>query len=172
MSAFDKAWSPYVAGILIGLLQIPAFLIIETALGASSSYVTVGAAIAGLVDPSLLGIEYVASHIAANAKNWWQVALVGGIALGAFAVMKLSGAVRAPISPIWARALGSASSGARYAVAFAAGFLLCCSVPGSPTAAPAATACRASRNCPFRFDGRGGGDVRGRYCYARSSCCV
>jgi hypothetical protein len=25
----DKAWSPYVAGIVIGLLQIPAFLVIE-----------------------------------------------------------------------------------------------------------------------------------------------
>ena len=37
-----KAWSPYLAGIVIGLLQIPAFLLIETALGASSSYVTVG----------------------------------------------------------------------------------------------------------------------------------
>jgi uncharacterized protein len=41
-SLTDRAWSPYVAGIVIGLLQVPAFLIIETALGASSSYVTVG----------------------------------------------------------------------------------------------------------------------------------
>jgi hypothetical protein len=63
MSLFDKAWSPYAAGILIGLLQIPAFLIIETALGASSSYVTVGAAIASLIDPSLLNIEYAAKHV-------------------------------------------------------------------------------------------------------------
>jgi uncharacterized protein len=124
MSPFDKAWSPYAAGILIGLLQIPAFLIIETALGASSSYVTVGAAIAGLVDPALLNIDYAAKHVAANAKNLWQVALVTGIALGAFASMKLSGAVRAPVSPIWARALGSSSRGLRYAVAFAAGFLM------------------------------------------------
>src|SRR6187200_465476 len=98
MSPFDKAWSPYAAGILIGLLQIPAFLIIETALGASSSYVTVGAAIAGLIDPSLLKIDYAAKHIAANAKNLWQVALVIGIALGAFASMKMSGAVGAPVS--------------------------------------------------------------------------
>ena len=124
MSPFDKAWSPYVAGILIGLLQIPAFLIIETALGASSSYVTVGAGIAGLIDPSLLKIDYVARHVAANAKNLWQVALVVGIALGAFVSMKLSGAARAPISPIWTRALGSPSNGLRYAVAFAAGFLM------------------------------------------------
>lgn len=124
MSPYDKAWSPYAAGILIGLLQIPAFLIIETALGASSSYVTVGAGLAGLADSSLLKIDYVARHVAANAKNLWQVALVFGIALGAFMSMKLSGAARAPISPIWARALGSSSKGLRYAVAFAAGFLM------------------------------------------------
>jgi uncharacterized membrane protein YedE/YeeE len=124
MSLFDKAWSPYAAGILIGLLQIPAFLIIETALGASSSYVTVGAAIASLIDPSLLNIEYAAKHVAVNAKNYWQVALVAGIALGAFASMKLSGAARAPISPIWTKALGSPSAGLRYAVAFVAGFLM------------------------------------------------
>jgi uncharacterized membrane protein YedE/YeeE len=123
-SLFDKAWSPYVAGVAIGLLQIPAFLIIETALGASSSYVTVGGVIAGWIDPSLLQIDYVARHIAANAKNLWQVALVAGIAIGAFASMKMSGARRQPISPIWTRALGSPSPALRYAVAFGAGFLM------------------------------------------------
>jgi len=123
-SLYDKAWSPYVAGVAIGLLQIPAFLMIETALGASSSYVTVGAAIAGWIDPSLLKIDYAAKHIAANAKNLWQVALVVGIAIGAFLSMKLSGARRQPISPIWTRALGSSSPGLRYAVAFGAGFLM------------------------------------------------
>ena len=123
-SLFDKAWSPYVAGIVIGLLQIPAFLIIETALGASSSYVTVGGLIASWIDPSVTGIDYVARHISATAKNWWQVALVIGIAIGAFLSMKLSGAARQPISPIWARALGSDSPSRRYAVAFAAGFLM------------------------------------------------
>jgi uncharacterized membrane protein YedE/YeeE len=124
MSPFDKAWSPYAAGILIGLLQIPAFLIIETALGASSSYVTVGAGIASLIDPSLLNVDYVARHVAANAKNLWQVALVAGIGLGALVSMKMSGAERAPVSPIWSRALGSSSKGLRYAVAFVAGFLM------------------------------------------------
>ena len=119
-----KAWSPYLAGIVIGLLQIPAFLIIETALGASSSYVTVGGLIAGWIDPSVLKIDYVARHIAASAKNWWQVALVGGIALGAFASMAMSGARRQPISPIWQRALGSASPAKRYGVAFLGGFVM------------------------------------------------
>src|SRR5512135_3604301 len=112
----QKAWSPYLAGIVIGLLQIPAFLIIETALGASSSYVTVGALFASWLDPSILKIGYAANHVAATAKNWWQVALVVGIAIGAFISMKLSGASRHAISPIWARALGSPSPMKRYAV--------------------------------------------------------
>ena len=120
----DRAWSPYVAGIVIGLLQIPAFLIIETALGASSSYVTIGGALASWIDSSIVNIDYVARHVAATAKNWWQVALVVGIAIGAFLSMKLSGARRQPISPIWARALGSPSAARRYAVAFGAGFLM------------------------------------------------
>ena len=54
----DKAWSPYAAGIVIGLLQIPAFLIIGSALGASSSYVSVSAYIAGLIDPAIKEIGY------------------------------------------------------------------------------------------------------------------
>ncbi len=120
----QKAWSPYVAGVVIGLLQIPAFLLIETALGASSSYVTIGGLIAGWIDPSALKIDYVARHVAASGKNWWQVALVAGVAIGAFLSMKLAGSRRQPISPIWRRALGSASPAKRYAVAFLGGFAM------------------------------------------------
>ena len=123
-SLFDKAWSPYVAGVVIGLLQIPAFLLIETALGASSSYVTIGGLVASWLDPAVLKIDYVARHVAATGKNWWQVALVVGIALGALLSARMSGARRHPISPIWSRALGSDSPARRYAVAFAAGFIM------------------------------------------------
>jgi hypothetical protein len=124
ISLHDKAWSPYVAGIVIGLLQIPAFLLIDTALGASSSYVTIGGLLAAAVDPAVGQIEYVAKHIAATGKNWWQVALVVGIAVGAFISMRLSGARRPAVSPIWARALGTASPSGRLALAFVAGFLM------------------------------------------------
>jgi hypothetical protein len=119
-----KAWSPYVAGVVIGLLQIPAFLLIETALGASSSYVTIGGLIASVVDPAILRIDYVARHVTPTAKNWWQVALVVGIAAGAFLSMRMSGTRRQAISPIWSRALGTPSPVVRFAVAFAAGFLM------------------------------------------------
>jgi len=49
---------------------------------------------------------------------------VTGIAIGALISMKLSGARRQAISPIWTRALGSASPARRYVVAFAAGFIM------------------------------------------------
>jgi hypothetical protein len=62
MTLREKAWSPYLAGALIGLLQIPAFLLIETALGTSSSYVTIAAHIAALGDASIGQMEYLAKH--------------------------------------------------------------------------------------------------------------
>lgn len=119
----NKAWSPYVAGVIIGLLQIPTFLLMDTALGASSSFVTVGAHIAALFDARVNEIKYLASHMW-GAKNWWQVAVVGGIAAGAFLSMRLSGANRQTISPVWARATGTTTLAARAPVAFLAGFIM------------------------------------------------
>ena len=119
-----KAWSPYLAGIVIGLLQIPAFLLIETALGASSSYVTVGGTDRLMDRPLDPENRLRFAPRGGTAKNWWQVALVVGIAIGAFVSMRLSGARRAAISPIWQRALGSSSPAKRYAVAFIGGFVM------------------------------------------------
>jgi uncharacterized membrane protein YedE/YeeE len=119
----SRAWSPYAAGVVIGLLQIPTFLLMGTALGASSSFVTVGAHLAALVDPQVAQIKYFASHMA-GAKNWWQVAVVVGIAIGAFLSMRMSGAVRRAVSPVWARATGQTSLAARAPIAFLAGFLM------------------------------------------------
>lgn len=119
----DKAWSPYVAGVLIGLLQIPAFLLINTALGASSSYVTVAGTLMSWFDPAITQLDYVVKHLQ-GAKNWWQVALVVGIALGALLSSRLSRAVRTKVSPVWERALGSAQLGPRFALSFVGGFLL------------------------------------------------
>lgn len=119
----DKAWSPYAAGIMIGLLQIPTFYFMNTALGASSSFVTVGAHLAALVDSGAASIKYFASHMY-GAKNWWQVAIVAGIALGAFLSMKLSGARRHTISPVWNRVLGQTTLGARAPIAFLGGFIM------------------------------------------------
>ena len=168
MSPFDKAWSPYAAGILIGLLQIPAFLIIETALGASSSYVTVGAGIAGLIDPSLLKIDYVARHIAANAKNLWQVALVVGIALWC---LRVDEAVRrGPRAD-----LAGLGQGARLVIE---GFALCGGVCCRLPDAVRCTDCRWLHQRPRPvgngaivgwFDRCGRRDVCRRHCYRSAS---
>ena len=119
----DKAWSPYIAGAIIGLLQIPTFLLMDTALGASSSFVTVGAHLASLLDPGIERIKYFSSHMW-GTKNWWQVAVVGGIALGAWASMRLSGARRQNMSPVWVSAMGTTTLSARAPVAFLAGFIM------------------------------------------------
>jgi uncharacterized membrane protein YedE/YeeE len=125
MSTFllrSATWSPYVAGIIIGLLQIPAFLLMNTALGASSSYVTVAGTLASLFDPDITRIEYVAKHLD-GAKNWWQAALVVGIALGAMISSRLGGTARTGVSRAWGR-VASARPVLRFPMAFAGGFLM------------------------------------------------
>lgn len=119
-----KAWSPYAAGIVIGLLQVPAFLLIDTALGTSSAYVTVSGALGQSFLPSLAENDYIAKHVAYTAKNMWQLALVIGIALGAFLSVRLADTRRNAISPIWNKAMGTSSPAARFALAFAGGFIM------------------------------------------------
>lgn len=123
ISLTEKAWSPYVAGAVIGLLQIPTFLLMDTALGASSSFVTVAAHVAAFVDPAVEKMKYFSSHMW-GAKNWWQVAVVIGIAIGAFISMRLSGARRQTISPVWERTMGTSSLMARAPIAFLGGFIM------------------------------------------------
>jgi len=122
-SLTSRSWSPYVAGIVIGLLQIPAFLFMGTALGTSSSYVTISASLAQFVDPSIAQIKYAANHMS-GAKNWWQVALIGGIVLGAFISSRMSGTPRWGASPFWARAMGAHTPAQRYLMAFTGGFIM------------------------------------------------
>ena len=143
----QKAWSPYLAGVVIGLLQIPAFLIIETALGASSSYVTVGALFTSWIDPSILNIDYAAQP----RRHDGQELVAGGagrrrrprrlhldedVRRAARRHLADLGSARSapPRRPNATRSPSSAASS-------------CCSAPASPTAAPAATAFPAWRNC-------------------------
>lgn len=122
-SLTSRAWSPYAAGIVVGLLQIPAFMLMGTALGTSSSYVTISASLAQFVDPSIVTIKYAANHMS-GAKNWWQVALIAGIVLGAFASSRLSGTPRWGASPVWAKAMGAHTPARRYMMAFLGGFIM------------------------------------------------
>lgn len=117
-----RSWSPYAAGVVIGLLQIPTFLLMDTALGASSSFVTIAAHIASIFDQSAVTVKYFASHMS-GAKNWWQVAVVAGIGIGAYLSMRLSGTPRQAISPVWERTMGTGTLLTRAPVAFLGGFI-------------------------------------------------
>lgn len=118
-----KAWSPYAAGVVIGLLQIPAFLLVSTALGTSSSYVMAAGHMASLFDAGVGEIAYFDKYMT-SGKYVWQGALVVGIALGAWLSMRLSGARRQSFSPVWTRAAGISAFGPRAAMAFAGGFIM------------------------------------------------
>lgn len=117
----NPAWSPYIAGILIGLLQIPAFLLVGTALGASTSY----AMVAGHVYEFFGSLDgtYFEKYVGAS-KYLWQGAMVVSIAIGAFLSMRLSGTVRKSMSAAWEKGLGITCFKKRSVMAFLGGFIL------------------------------------------------
>lgn len=118
-----KAWSPYAAGLIIGLLQIPGLLIVHSPLGASSAYVSAAAYSATCVDPGVHSNVYFEKHMTSN-KYLWQGCLLIGIVLGAYTSMKLSGAKRKAISPIWKRTMGCSTLAQRLALGFIAGAVM------------------------------------------------
>ncbi|WP_417671761.1 YeeE/YedE thiosulfate transporter family protein [Roseibium sp.] len=119
----QKSWSPYAAGVVIGLLQIPAFLLVDTALGASSSFVTAAGWLASLFDPAASQIDYFAKYMT-STKYYWQSALVVGIALGAFISARASGTRRASFAPSWTRMTNTRSLAGRMVMGFIGGFVL------------------------------------------------
>jgi len=119
----SRNWSPYTAGIVIGLLQIPALLLVGTVLGVSSSFVTVAASLLSFVDANALNVPYFKNHVS-SAKDWWQVALMAGIVLGAFISTRLAGTGRPAMSGFWPRVAGISSFAQRFALGLAGGVLL------------------------------------------------
>lgn len=117
-----KTWSPYVAGVIIGLLQVPAFLIIGSALGASSSYVSVSGYIMRLIDPMIEEIGYFEKYMT-SMKYVWQTSMVVAIGVGALISSRLSGSKRPAYSPAW-RTLAGVSLSQRLGMAFLGGFIL------------------------------------------------
>lgn len=86
---FLKEWSPYIVGILIGLLNIGALLVSKKPLGASTSFLKVGGMIYGLVNKKK--VEENEYYQKKKPEVDWGVMLVIGIVLGAFISSSLSG---------------------------------------------------------------------------------
>jgi len=86
---FLERWSPYIVGILIGLLNIVAMIISGKALGASTSFVKAGAYLVKAVDKEKVeSNSYYQKH---KPELDWGMMLVLGIVIGAFFASLLSG---------------------------------------------------------------------------------
>lgn len=118
-----KAWSPYVAGIIVGLLQIPAFLVIKSALGVSSSYVSAAGYIASVFDSAIAAKAYFHKYMT-SPHYAWQSSMLVGIVIGAYISVKLSGAKRQKFSPIWRKAVSISTLAQRLSMGFLGGFIL------------------------------------------------
>lgn len=83
MNVFSlKEWSPYIVGILIGLLNLSALLISKKPLGASTSFLKLGGMIYKIFDKEKVETnEYYKSK---TPQIDWGVMLVIGIVIGAF----------------------------------------------------------------------------------------
>ena len=117
-----ERWSPYAAGIGIGLLSCVAFLLSDRPLGCSSAF----ARTSGMMEKLFRG-ERVAER--AYYKKYtptieWEWMLVVGIFFGALLSAKLSGSFHTAWVPEkWASAFGS-SAGLRWIVSFLGGIIM------------------------------------------------
>jgi uncharacterized protein len=113
----QKHWSPYIAGVIIGLLQVPAIFLLDATLGASSAFVTIAKQL------YLMVFNHDAPH-QLGVTNLWQVGLAIGVAMGAYFSAKLSNTKRDRISSVWAKEFNITRPVVRYALSFIGGVLL------------------------------------------------
>lgn len=116
------AWSPYLAGALIGLLVVATLYVSNKPLGASSAY----AKLAGLIELGLAprrtrAIPYFRDNPPAVG---WEVMLVGGVIIGAFLAAWTGGEITGRwLPPLWEERFGDAVW-LRLAVAFVGGAIM------------------------------------------------
>ena len=117
-----ERWSPYVIGVLIGLLNIGSMLVSKKPLGASTSYMKIGGMIYGLFNKKK--VENNEYYKKSELKLDWGIMLIIGIILGAFLSAQLSGSFNLTVVPnMWAREV-SDSAVIRFFVAVAGGIFL------------------------------------------------
>ncbi|MBS0603482.1 MAG: YeeE/YedE family protein [Verrucomicrobia bacterium] len=86
-----KQWSPYAAGVYIGLLAVSAVAVFHKTIGTSTTFVKLAALFWAFVDPDhLLNTIYYHEYLKNKAWFDWQFLLVIGIFLGANLSRRLS----------------------------------------------------------------------------------
>lgn len=106
MEQKDKAWSPYLAGALVGLLIVLSVWITGKYFGASTTFVRSAGMIEQLFNPDRVAqLEY---FIKKTPKIEWQWMFVFGILIGAFISSATSGTFKMQAVPdMWQEHFGS-----------------------------------------------------------------
>jgi len=121
--ATGPAWSPYLVGVLIGVLSMFTFYFSAKPLGASTAFANVAGLIGRLIAPRHTdSLHFYADKKA--SKIDWQVALVIGVIVGAFLAAWSGGEITGRwLPPMWAERFGE-SVWLRMAVGFLGGGLM------------------------------------------------
>ena len=119
------AWSPYLAGGLIGVLSWLMFYFLNQHIGTTLAFVKLTAIIEGLFASShVQSSEYYARYLPGKPLIDWQTIFVIAIFFGSLLASKLTGEKRVEHVPsLWAQNYGP-SRGKRYLGAFIGGFLV------------------------------------------------
>jgi len=122
MESEGGAWSPYLVGVLIGVLSMATFYFSDKPLGVSSAYARVAGMIARLFSRS--HVESRKLYQDTKPKVEWEVMLTLGIVLGAFVAAWSGGELTGQWVPaMWAERFGD-GLGLRLAVAFLGGAVM------------------------------------------------
>ncbi len=101
-------WSPYVAGLGIGILSWVSFLLSDRPLGCSTAF----ARVSGILELRLRGKKTLEKPYFRKVipEMNWDIALIIGIVLGSFISAMLSGSFKFQWVPtLWAQAFGSST---------------------------------------------------------------
>lgn len=123
MNIFKKPyWSPYIAGILIGSLQIPIFLLLHASLGSSLPFHSIACTIKSWF--THVDTQQIKTSCFPMLKHWWQLGLVLGIFLGAYISSSLAKTRRHGFSRVWTKAASISTLSRRSLMAFCGGFIM------------------------------------------------
>lgn len=115
----EKAWSPYVAGALAGLLLVLSVFLAGKYFGASTTFVRAAGFIEQAAAPERVAkMEY---FLKEKVKIDWQFLFVVGVLLGSLFSAGLSGELKSvPVPAMWEKRFGP-SRGLRWGAAFLGG---------------------------------------------------
>jgi hypothetical protein len=114
------AWSPYLVGVLIGVLSMFTFYFSEKPLGASTAFASIAGLIGRLIAPKHTeSLHYYSDK--ESSKIDWQVMLVIGVIAGGFLAAWSGGEITGRwLPPMWVERFGE-SVWLRLAIAFSGG---------------------------------------------------